>query len=825
VSIVDPALLQPNPLPPPVLIEELIVDGRPVGAGGLVLAPGPERVGVRYTALSLLDPAKVGFKYRLEGFDTGWVDAGTARTASYTRLPYGSYTFRVIAANNDGLWNERGAALAFRVAPHFYETRLFLSLCVGLVLAAAGTAYGARVRHLKRREQRLVAIVAERTRDLFAEKSRAEAALQTAEQASRAKTTFLATMSHELRTPLSAILGFAQLMQRQPARSADDRQQLGIIQSSGQYLLGLINDILSIAQIEAGDVRLRVAPFDPLRCLRTLADLLRPRAEAKALRVMLDVPGGLPASVAGDEGKLRQVLINLVGNAVKFTESGQVTLRAMWRDGRGAFEVEDTGPGISADEQARLFEPFVQTATGVKALEGTGLGLAISRRYVRLMGGELTVTSRPGQGATFRFDVDLPLAEPASVAVEHVAVGLAPGQRVPRILVVDDVEENRTLLARVHDSFGIAVSEAGDSRAALAMWRANSADLIWMDVRMDTMDGPSAVRAIRAEEARAGFGRSRVPIIAVTASAFEHEREGVLAAGFDDFVIKPFAPETVVAKLAEHLGLRFQYDTSSHESAVRVQAGAGGRGVRAELARPAERGGITVLVVEDHVVNQGVIRAMLDEAGCRADIVASGREALEALAPSKYALVFMDCHLPGMDGYATTAAIRHLAPPASSTPIVALTAHAGEGQRERCLAAGMDDYLEKPIDAAALAAVLDRWLPSPSIDREALAGLRSVAPAALETVIDNYLRSTPTEIAALRCAAADGDVAALRRGAHSLKGSSSVVGARALAHLCERLATVDGSDPSAAPIEIVGCIEEEFSRVKLTLLRPASFQQ
>jgi signal transduction histidine kinase/CheY-like chemotaxis protein/HPt (histidine-containing phosphotransfer) domain-containing protein len=813
VAIVDPAALGANPIAPPVRIEQLLVDDRPLD--GTTVPPGRDRFEFQFTALSLLAPEKVRFKYRLDGFDHHWIETGKRRTAYYTRLPHGSYAFRVIACNNDGVWNQAGAALPFRVEPHLYETLSFRMLSAGALVLAAGVAIWGRIRQLKAREKRLVVLVAERTRDVLAEKARAEEALSRAEDATRAKTAFLATMSHELRTPLNAILGFAQLMRRRTVRSAEDHEQLGIIARSGEHLLGLINDILSISRIEAGDVRLRIAPFDPSQLLGGLHRMFLPRAEAKGLRLVLEASDGLPAWVAGDEGKLRQVLINLLGNAIKFTERGRVELRAAWREGRATFEVADTGPGIALAEQATVFDPFVQSA-GLHAQEGSGLGLAISRRYVRLMGGELLVTSAADEGARFRFEVELPTAPPPMDVPERVVRALSPGQRIPRILVVDDVKENRTLLARLHLSVGIAVCEAACGKEAIARWKEDRPDLIWMDIRMDAMDGLAAVRAIRTAEAAGASRAARVPIIAVTASAFDHEREAILAAGFDDVVAKPFADTTIFAKLDEHLGVRFDYEERGAEAADDPAA-----------AHPRlERG--PVLVAEDHPVNQALILAMLQESGCRADLVTSGGAAVEAASGARYRLVLMDCEMPGMDGFAAAREIRRREGAARRTPIVALTARSEEADRERCLAAGMDDYLAKPLKLRELQATLDRWVPrteapapkavpTAAIESEAIDGLRIVGGSALGDVIDGYLRSTPAEIVTLRRAAAVGDGETLRRGAHGLKGSSNLVGARALAGLCQTLSTTAG-DAAAGALDAVRRIEDEFTRVETELL-------
>lgn len=798
-AVVDPGNMPRNGLPPPVIVEALTVDDNRATGRTPAIEPGHDRFEIQYTALSFLDPAGVHFKYRLEGFDRDWVDAGTRRTAYYTRLPHGAYTFRVIAANNHGVWNTEGAALSFVVQPHLYETRLFMLLAAGVLVATAASVYLGRIRQLRRRERHLVGVVEARTRDLVEAKSRTEDALAQAEAASLAKTLFLSTMSHELRTPLNAILGFAEIMQRGASRDDPDRERLRIIQESGAHLLGLINDILSISRIEAGDTPVHSHVFDLRRALEVVRELIVPLADAKGLAVSVDVAADLPSWVKGDAGKLRQVLMNLAGNAVKFTDAGVVTVRATWRDGRAFFVVEDPGRGISAAEQASIFEPFVQAQGGRDAGEGAGLGLAISRRYVRLMGGDLGLVSAPGQGTRFHFDIELPRAEPPVLTTPSVQ-RVEPGQRRPRILVVDDVEENRRVLSELHASAGLEVREAASGAAAVAVWRTDRPDLIWMDIRMKGLDGAAATRAIRVEESEAGDAPGgRTTIIAVTASVFEHEREQLIGEGFDDVVAKPFSAAIIFGKLSEHLGLRF------------LDAPAPGAVVR----RPEIGCGRPVLVVDDHPVNQAVIVAMVEQCGCLADVVSNGRDAVVAVLNGGYALVLMDDDLPGMSGCAATAEIRRQEPPSRRTPVVALTGRTSDEQRERCLAAGMDDYVVKPVGADQIGALVRHWVLA-CVDDATLAGLRAMGAVAFHRIVDLYLQSTPCEIKALGDALTAGDGEGYRRAAHGLKGASSLVGAHRLARLCDEIPAQDSRQADGSWISIRQ-MEEEFARVAMAL--------
>jgi signal transduction histidine kinase/CheY-like chemotaxis protein len=406
----------------------------------------------------------------------------------------------------------------------------------------------------------LIALIAESMRRARAKARQAQAE---AEAANRAKSEFLASMSHELRTPLNAILGFARLLCNDPHATPDQRRSFDIITRSGEHLLDLINGVLDMARVEAGRVVLEIAPFRLPELMRDVTDLLRPRAEAKGLELALELPENPPAVVQGDEGKLRQVLLNLAGNAIKFTPCGRVALRLKHRPAdephrsRIALEVEDTGSGIAPEDQARIFEPFVQLGHQSE-LKGTGLGLTIARQFVGLMAGTIRVESRPGQGAKFIVDLELAhaAAEALPIAARHESrlARVAPGQPEFRMLVVDDQPENILLLRQVLEQAGFPVRVAADGAEAIAAFQAWRPQFIWMDWRMPVMDGIEATRRIRAIE-----GGRDVKIAAVSASVFQEERARLLAAGADDFVRKPIQFEQIYECLTRHLGVRFDF--------------------------------------------------------------------------------------------------------------------------------------------------------------------------------------------------------------------------------------------------------------------------
>jgi signal transduction histidine kinase/FixJ family two-component response regulator len=405
-------------------------------------------------------------------------------------------------------------------------------------------------------------------------KAAAEEARVAAEGANRAKSVFLANMSHELRTPLNAILGFSELMTRDPALTAEQRENLGTIGRSGEHLLALINDVLELSKIEAGRIVIQKESFDLHRMFDSLEEMFRLRAMDRGLSLLFDRTPDLPQYVRMDQNKLRQVLINLLGNAVKYTEEGGITLRAGSSKEDPVtllrFEVQDTGVGIAPEELGAVFDPFVQTASGRQAKTGTGLGMPISRQFVRMMGGDLTVSSELGKGTIFKFDVRAELVDAADVETarpKRQVLGLEPGQPVYRLLVVEDRDASRKLLVKLLQPLGFQVREATNGQEAIKVWEDWEPHLIWMDMRMPVMDGHEATVRIKTSTK----GQATV-IIALTASVFEEERAEILAEGCDDFLRKPFRETEIYDKLAAHLGVRFVYDGAVEAEKVAEEA-------------------------------------------------------------------------------------------------------------------------------------------------------------------------------------------------------------------------------------------------------------
>ncbi|NVN90507.1 MAG: response regulator [Desulfuromonadales bacterium] len=406
---------------------------------------------------------------------------------------------------------------------------------------------------LKQAHATLERTVEERTTEL-------RAAKEAAESANRAKSIFLSNMSHELRTPLNAILGYSQLMQRDPSLSPENREQLNTINRSGEHLLTLINDVLEISKIEAQRVVVEMTTFDLPALFKDLHTMFRVRTDTKRLQLLLEGIGDLPRFVVTDENKVRQILINLIDNAVKYTEQGGIAIRvALTNDSENSgclvVEVQDTGSGIGEEEIERVFQAFEQTASGRLSTGGTGLGMAISRTYARMLGGDITLNSRLGEGSTFRLEIDVRKGQNTDIRVKALPRrirGLAPGQEIPRILVAEDLWESRSLLVKLLTVTGFDVREAVNGQEAVEICAEWHPHFIWMDIRMPVMDGLEAMRTIKTSK-----NGMAVKVAALTASGMAEEQDAIMAAGFDDFVRKPFREQEILEIMARHLGVTY----------------------------------------------------------------------------------------------------------------------------------------------------------------------------------------------------------------------------------------------------------------------------
>ncbi len=694
------------------------------------------------------------------------------------------------------------------------------------------TGFNAMLDQIQERDEYLEEQVSERTKGLVQAK-------EIAESANRAKSEFLANMSHEIRTPMNGVLGMAELLQ-ETELSAMQSKFAKTIQGSGETLLAIINDILDFSKIEAGKLKFENIPFDLQFLIEDVAQMLATRAHAKGLELAVYITEGTCLFLKGDPTRLRQVLTNLIGNATKFTETGEIVVRVATIKTEVnlvtlQISVLDTGMGIHPEVRERIFNPFSQAdGSTTRKYGGTGLGLAISSELVAGMGGTLMCESVLGEGSTFFFNVPLERVpederkrhQPDSAELAGV-----------RVLIVDDNATNREILEYQTASWSM-ISEsvssglAGLERMRSAVKNGHPFDLVILDMQMPDMDGMEVAQKIKADAVIADVKMIMLTSIGLHGDVSQETKQSGIAA----YLTKPVRKSDLHSSLLMIIG-REKGDDPLQLSRKHF------------ITKNVLQLNMSVLVAEDNAINQEVIVFMLKKIGCDVDIASNGQEALEAVTENSYDIILMDCQMPTMDGYQATAAIRNLEEKEdlrTKTPIIALTANALEGDREKCLAAGMDDYISKPCKIDEIRTMLETWcdgIPSAGtkdrstekkavekvtteehsslIEQGVLNALRDLQmegqPDILKRIITAYCKSSDQLVAGLREALSLDDLTALQNNAHSLKSGSANVGALTLSELNKELEMGCRNNTLENAGNLVSSIESEYIRVKEAL--------
>lgn len=668
--------------------------------------------------------------------------------------------------------------------------------------------------------------IQERTRELEIVNRELQSARDQAIKASRFKSDFLANMSHEIRTPMNGILGMAEIVLRSdlPPKL---REHVTVIRDAGRSLLSVVNDILDFSKIEAGKLFLELIEYEPVRLVESVGELLAEQARSKNLSLVTFIDPSVPHSLCGDPVRLRQILVNLAGNAVKFSERGEVSVKVSMESEQSdsvslRFSVSDQGVGLSKEESDRLFQPFVQgDGSMTRKYGGTGLGLSISRHLVELMGGEIGVESKKGEGCLFWFSVQ----QQRCVASEKSTARI--NLREVKALVVDDELHSRNAISSYLSSWGIENRHVGGGEEALnllheAVREGQPYQLAIVDLVMPGMTGADLAVAIQADALL-----SNTKLIVVTAFDRPGWGEDAIELGFDACLTKPLKQSQLFDCVA---AVMFGAKASSRSAQTRyLDVERQYSALSTSLKRPE-----LILVVEDHQINQQVALLLLHDLGFEAHVANNGREAVEVFSRAPYSLVLMDVQMPELNGFDATRAIRRIeARTGKHVPIIAMTAHAIEGSSEACVAAGMDDYLSKPVDPVALKATIRKWLPAngdqvhltqevetpPPVeevrDPVSIVMLRErYGKERAQILTDMFLETTSCELVELKAVAEAEDWIAVRSIAHGIKGACFAVLAHDMANTCRALEATTADSDFSHVRSLIQQLSAEFTTLK-----------
>ena len=661
----------------------------------IILNHNQSVISLEFAALDYASADKKRYSYFLEGFDKEWNYVGSRNTATYTNLPAGSYTFKLKYQNTAGMWSPVTTSLEITTTPPFWLTWWFKTLVILCISLMVYTIFIIRVRSIKAQKAILEKQVQDRTVRLeeMTNEERllredAEKAREEAEKANKAKSTFLATMSHEIRTPMNGVMGMAALLANTSLNS-EQQEYTETIKNCGDSLLNVINDILDFSKIESGNMELDEQDFDLRDCIENMLDVFAEKAARSNLDLVYQVEHNVPLQIIADSFRLRQVLINLVGNAIKFTARGEVFICVKLKDDTDGrlnllFEIRDTGIGIPPNKINRLFKAFSQVdSSTTRKYGGTGLGLAISEKLINMMGGDIGVTSKVGKGTTFSFNI---LAKPGvKTQRNYVNFNVAEIQN-KRILVVDDNKTNRDILKEQLKQWNFMPIMADSGIKALEKFSENrDIELVISDMNMPGQDGVALAAKIRE--------KSQVPIILLTSMGSEHSRKN--AHLFNVALTKPIKHQALYKHIIEQLKVSSEINTETPAPKTPFSEDF------------AKHHPMNILIAEDNAVNQKLAKYILNKMGYKPDLAENGHDAINALVSKKYDMILMDVQMPEMDGLEATRFIRQNLQ--HQPLIIAMTANAMVEDKEACLMAGMNGYLSKPLKLQELMDVLSQY--------------------------------------------------------------------------------------------------------------------